>query len=319
MKKIRSFLALSLNFVIDYYVFLFYSSIIFNKKSHKLLALITYNYHTIEKGLSMQDIRYKFGINKVRTLISRISNYIKLGYDTTDTQFIAGCNVLLKYYDLHQDNNIDISQYFPRNDYNKLLKYRYDEVGGTIQHDCNNYFSKSDNNYEEFSKSRHSIRSFSDRPVETTKIIESIEIAKYCPSACNRQSSKVYFIDNPYKVKKILQTQGGTNATIPHINQLLVISSDRGFFFTSGERNQHLIDGGIFLESMLLSLHHLKIATCPLHWSLNYWKEKSVKRMLSLSKSEKIIALIAIGYIDNQFKTPASQRKNIQELFHTIN
>ena len=43
------------------------------------------------------------------------------------------------------------------------------------------YFDFQYANYELFSKSRHSIRNFSERLVDHDKIKQAAELAKYCP------------------------------------------------------------------------------------------------------------------------------------------
>ena len=42
-------------------------------------------------------------------------------------------------------------------------------------------------NYENFIKSRHSIRHFGSEAVDVELLREAIQIAQYTPSACNRQ------------------------------------------------------------------------------------------------------------------------------------
>ncbi len=49
---------------------------------------------------------------------------------------------------------------------------------------------------------------------------------------------------------------------------------------------QCYIDGGIFLMNLLYALHFKNIAACPLHCALNLFKERKIKKMLGMKRSE---------------------------------
>lgn len=61
----------------------------------------------------------------------------------------------------------------------------------------------------EFFSSRSSVRYFSDKPVTDEEIKEAAKIANETPSACNRQTCKIYAYRNPEQIKKILNNQLG--------------------------------------------------------------------------------------------------------------
>ena len=318
MRKIRGLLALVVNGLIDLVVYTTHSGLIFRNREKTIGALITFNYHSIEKGLSMPVIKYGFGQEKIKLLIRMIKDYIKNDYNVYYSQFIAACSVLAKYYLFHADAKYDISRFFKDADYQIIRRYSDSNIGGSTEIDGKSYFGEVRSDYINFSKSRHSIRNFNSIPVDVNKIENAVNLAKYCPSACNRQSSKVYLVQNKLVISEILKIQQGINATSDFIYQLLVVTSNRSYFFTSGERNQHFIDGGIFLHSLLLALHYEQIAACPLHWSLNYREDNKIKKIVGLSDGEKVIALVAIGNVEAKFKVPASHRKNIGELFSVV-
>jgi nitroreductase len=303
---------------IDLFIYLKESGLVAINTEPKILAMMTFNYHTIEKGLSMQDIRYGFGQLKVSTLLGRVKKYVKYGYDTNASQFIAACSVLAKYYQLHQNNSHDISHFFTKKDYDLIRRFSDPNIGGSITLSSNTYFSNCKGDYSRFSISRHSIRNFTPQPIELDKIKNAVNLAKHCPSACNRQSTKVYLVQDKSKIGKILTVQKGIDATAAFIHQLLVVTSNRNCFFTSGERNQHFVDGGIFLQSLLMSLHYQGIGACPLHWSLNIRQDNFIKRLIKFSNGEKVIALIAIGNVEKNFKVPASHRKTLDEIFTVV-
>ncbi len=320
MKVLRVAVATLLNSFFDLLLFLKFSGILGFDSQPKLLAAITFNYHTIEKGLSMEDLRFGFGKDKVLKILTRVKQYIAKDYDTGKSQFIAACSVLVRYYEIHHEAGagVDIESFFTKADFESINKYADKNVGGYINCLSQSYFEYSSASYELFSKSRHSVRQFSSKKVNLELIKESIEVAKFCPSACNRQAVSTYYIDNKDKIDNILKIQRGLDASSKYVHQLLVIASDRSHFFTSGERYQHFIDGGIFIQSLLLSLHYKRIAACPLHWSVNFQKDIALRKIIGNRKSEKVICLIAIGNIDQSFKVPYSKRKNMEEIFFMV-
>lgn len=318
MLKIRGLSALVISVIFDLYLYIKHSSLIFVNNQVKLLALMTYNYHTLEKGLSMKSIRHGYGKQKVISLLERTKKYVMQGYDVNLSQFIASCSVLDKYYTFHQEVKYNISDYFSLSDYELIKKYSKENIGGTMNISVSDYFLSSKLNYRDFSLSRHSIRSFSTELIEQKKIERAINLAKHCPSACNRQSTKVYLIENSKAIKKILEIQKGINATANEVHQLLVITSNRNYFFTSGERYQIFVDGGIFIQSVLMSLHFEEIAACPLHWSLNMRQDNRIKEIVKFGSGEKVISLIAIGNLAQDMKVPASHRKEIGEIFNIV-
>lgn len=318
MLKIRTLTALTINHIFDLINYIIHSGLVFRNNEKKLEGLITYNYHSIEKGFSMPIIKYGFGQEKIKALIKLVFAYISKNNNTGSSQFVAGCSVLVKYYILHKEAKFDISSFFKEGDYEELRKYSDPEIGGSITIDEKNYFIEPCPDYSHFSRSRHSVRYFSPEQIEMGKIEKAIDLARFCPSACNRQASKVYLVEDRNKISDILKIQKGLLATEDFVSQLLVVTSNRNYFFTSGERNQLFIDGGIFLQSMLLALHHEKIAACPLHWSLSFREDFKIKKMLKLSNGEKVISLIAIGNVANNFKVPASHRRGIDEILTII-
>jgi nitroreductase len=315
MNRIRTLLGLALNYFLDYLIYIKESGIFNDNNEEKLTAKMTYYYHLIEKGLSMTNLRLGFGKKKITELLKLVRVYQRVGFDIKKSQFITACSVLAKYYEIHKKENFKIEDYFNYTDYELIKLYSENSRGGTVEILRSEYFSKTKNSFIEFVKSRHSIRYFSDKLVEINNIKHIVEVANFCPSACNRQPCKVYSVNDKSMVDKILRIQQGIDSTSEFIYQLLVVTSNRNYFFTSGERNQIFVDGGIFLESLLLSLHAESIAACPLHWSLNYSHDQKIKKLIGLSGGEKVIALIAFGHLKDDLKVPASYRKQANEIF----
>src|SRR5690606_33735199 len=102
---------------------------------------------------------------------------------------------------------------------------------------------------------------------------------------------KVHLVEDKAKIDRILKIQGGFNGYIENVNQLLILTNDRNFYYTVGERNQLFIDGGIFLMNLLYSLHYHRVACCPANWGKEVRDEKELDKIVEIPKSEKIICL----------------------------
>src|SRR5690606_16865431 len=151
--------------------------------------------------------------------------------------------------------------------YKEKLNIYYDEsFKGTIDFKKESFYSNVNSNFEKFSYSRKSIRNFTGEIIKFKDIQEAVQLALNAPSVCNRQASKVYLLDRKSEIDKVLKIQGGFSGFSENVNQLLVLTNDRNYYYTIGERNQFYIDGGIFLMNLLYALHFYKIACCPANW-----------------------------------------------------
>ena len=63
-------------------------------------------------------------------------------FDTSNSQFVAVCSTLIKYYDFHKEKNIDISDIISDENYKYIKQYSNENIGGTISFKSSEY-SKS--------------------------------------------------------------------------------------------------------------------------------------------------------------------------------
>lgn len=315
---IKDFIVLIANYIFDFYRFCRYSGVFFDKEQQKVEGKINFYYHSIEKGLINDPMRLKFGEKKVKRLIQLIGKWDAEGYPKTQSQFITACTVLCKYHELHVQQGEKINTFFPIHEYEFCKSFSDYTIGGTKSFDSKEYFKSFNQPFEEFSNSRRSLRHFNDQNIPIKTIESVIKIARNAPSVCNRQSVGVKYIDDKQLVQSALKIQGGLNATSASVKQLLIVTSNLNSFVANSERYQMFIDGGIFLQNLLYSLHFYKIGACSLNWSKHFFYDWRMEKLLGLRKSEKIIALVAIGYPIEEFKVPFSNRKKVSEILQII-
>lgn len=306
------------NFYIDLLLYYKHSNIFKKDNLNKIEGLIILKYHSIEKGLLHNKMRFKFGKENVVSLGNLLKRKDIL-LNKHKTQIAAAYAAMCNYYEFHNVNKIDISNYFSKKDYEFFKNNSVLNLRSIKKQEKDNYFQNTEKSFNQFSKSRASIRDFTGEKIGINVLKDVIELTKNAPSVCNRQSVKVYLVEDQFKIEKILTIQGGLRGYSDDITQLLVVVSDRNYFYSVGERNQLYIDGGIFLMNLLYSLHYYKIGACPAHWGLNSDIDKKINKLINLSDSEKVISLVVIGIPKNNFNTCTSLRRSNDEILKIVN
>lgn len=311
-KKIKLFLSLSLRFYHDFRLFYIYSSVIKKETFGKIESEITLRYHSIEKGFLYNPTRPRFAKKRIEELIILMKN-IEFEKYGQRVQIQSALLNLCKYYEFHLDEGTDISDYYKREEYDifkQQLKLSHEPIK---YHTKKSFFKYKNSDFINFSISRASVRNFTGEKIANEVLQKAVDLANYSPSVCNRQPVNVHIVDNKNKIDRILEIQGGLKGYSNSLYQLIVITSDRNYFYTTGERNQLYIDGGIYLMNLLYALHFYGIGACPAHWGLPYHADKRVKEILKLKPSEQVISLVAIGVPTDEFPTTLSLRKSSNE------
>lgn len=293
-----------LNVLNDIYLFLKYSF-----KNNKLIkkehyeAYLFKQYHIVEKGLSLPNPRIGFGEARIRELITVTNIYIKnYGEDQLTMSIISTLENYIFFNDGHDSINNFIS-YVGEFVENKKIDmsggrqkvYKKDKKGETY-------------NFEEFFKNRSSIRDFENTEIKKNKLIKAVDIAKYSPSVCNRQGWKTHVYEGG-KVQEILRLQYGSRGFLESVKSLIIITGDINYF-TSLERNQIGIDGGLFSMSLMLALESLNIGCCPLNACLTYRNENRIKEISQIPKNERVIMFLAVGNLKDEYYVAKSKRRS---------
>ena len=300
------------HFFYDSYRFYKYSGFRSVKKENSLVALIVHDYHVIEKGLTMPETRFGFGKAKMLVLISNCKLYInRFGYN--NGQVKHSVQVILEYEKTHAQEGHKLD-----NDLINAIQSLKDiahenKVCEQIQITKNEYFSHTSSPFSQFSNSRKSIRNYVETDLKISRIQNAINLARNTPSACNRQTSRVYVYTDKEQIKRILDVQGGNRGFGHLTNKLIVIAADQGVFFGLNERYQTYIDGGMFAMNILYALHHEKIAGCILNCSHSVEKDKRMRQVCPINKSEVYIAMITCGEAPEQFMIAQSYRNPLEE------
>lgn len=266
------------------------------ENTKNLNAFLRASIHSIERAFSLKNTRKPFGIELVKRL-----------------------NVLKSHIDKDINYNFELTQY--------TRAIRDYKIFHDQQYPLNYDFLKSTKDYKHKNRegfisvvnSRHSIRNFGDSIINELDLFKALVIAKNnTPSVCNRQSWSIDIVANKELVNKVLNLQNG-NKGIEGIQQILVIKVDLEYFFGTEERKQPFIDGGIFLMSILNSLHFKNIANCALNWSVKNDRDKELRDLLGIIPSQDVICLIGLGsYPKSEIKVAASRKRNLKNIIRVF-
>lgn len=312
-KYLRNIFLLFSNYFQDAINYFKYSYVFDNKGFCKYEADIIMSYHSIEKGFLHKSIKERFSKDKVSLIIEKIDYLEKNNQFILNSQMLSAINVLLEYYEYHLNKNIDINDYFSLEKYKNFLKYKTDNFKSVHHLDKDNFYENLNLDFYKFSYSRRSIRNFTGEIIDNNLINLVIELANNSPSVCNRQSCKVYLINNKEKIDHILKIQGGFRGYSENVNQLLILVANKNAFYSIGERNQMYIDGGIYLMNLLYSLHFYKIAACPANWGKCVHDDRNVRKFVDIPFNEQIICTIPIGIATQTVVYANSERRTVSE------
>ena len=275
-----------------------------SKSKEALAALILAEAHVIQKGITMPNRRLGFGLEKARSLIHHLNEYIQ-HYSKDDDVIKFAVSDLSLYVDVHNKN-----EYTLPDDINVNISSLINQVKFIPQED--RLYNKSEifkdwTDFRDFAASRHSIRNFSSESIEIERIIDAVKLAQTAPSACNRQGVRVKIISSEDVKNKVLSIQNGNRGFGQFADKILLLTFEQGAceyeYRTSG-----YIDVGIFAMNLLYTLHVNGICACTLNAHLTISQHKQLQSILGYNNSEMPALFIAIGNPLPQFRIAKSER-----------
>jgi nitroreductase len=281
---------------------------------HRLVGYIEARCHIIEKGLTMPQMRLKFGEPVVESLISSCSTYLDK-FSAKNCLVIHAAEVLKEYLEAHESAQCELKTSIVEGIERLVLRIPgLDLSRKQIVTSAFEYFSMIDSPFPEFAGSRHSVRNFSAESVPLDLIERAVELAQTAPTSCNRQPVRIRIVESNDLIKKILDVHTGNNGFGHLANKLIVVSAEISVYNEVRERNLPYIDSGIYSMNLLYSLHYFKIGACALNWSSDIDKDKKLRNLLDIPDSEVIALLIICGRPPEKFMLATSVRYSAKEI-----
>lgn len=173
-------------------------------------------------------------------------------------------------------------------------------------------------------KNRRSIRKYKSDKVSRETIEKIIDNTRYAPSWKNSQTVGYYIVDNE-SVKAEIAENGTMNFSknknnINSAPVLVVLSTvdgisgynQDGSATTAKGEHWQSFDAGIACEAFCLSAFEYGLGTLI----MGIYNEEKISELIGLPENEKISALIALGYPDEEPKAP--KRKEVEEIIKYI-
>ncbi len=157
----------------------------------------------------------------------------------------------------------------------------------------------------EFLLTRRSIRRFKPDKPPIELVLKVLDVARYAPSARNLQPWEFIIVDDAEIKNKLAELHVGA-APLKNAPMAIAVVSDKDISPVS-----YLVDGANAAIYILLGLHAVGLGGV---WIQTLRDTERIQEILGLPKNKIPVAIIAIGYPDEQPKP--KQRKPLEELVH---
>jgi nitroreductase len=310
VKKIRAAAELARLVTYDAMRFMRYSGV-FRKGGHQpsTAALITKQYHRIEKGLALAAPRPGFGEPGIKELCELVSRSIRQGTSTNETTLAI--DALAGYRDFNIGHGIQPKVWLVET--LALAASAGIHPNGLPTKRGTASWAASDG--IAMITSRASVRHYSDAPVPDSVIESAISVAQHAPCVCNRQSGRIHVIRDPAIKAIALSHQNGNRGFGESAPAVAIVTVDQSEMLEPTERYQHWIDGGMFAQNFLLGLHVQGYGACPLNWSASTAKDRAIRKALGfIDDAETIIMMVSIGVPAEGHSVARSERRPSSEV-----
>lgn len=298
----------------SFYKFLRYSGVfIYPIKQNKLLGRIIEGYHSVERSLALPNVRVGFAKEHVLHLIELNMLYYKK-FGLNSTQIVHSVEVVNEYQIFHKEKGFHLDEKINIKIEELKILTGIVSYSSQIHTTANDYFENYNASFDTFSESRKSVRKYSEVIVENKVLFDAFTLAQNAPSACNRQGARIHLVEDHKLIKEVLNVHIGTGGFKAGVKKLIVLTEDLEVSNGVFEKNQIYTDGGIFLMSLLYSLHYYKIAACPLNNSFSVFQDLKIRKILDVKNSECFIAFISVGYPAENMVVTTSRKRDLTEI-----
>lgn len=283
----------------------------------RFIYVLTSNYHVIEKCLAMPNFEPGHGKERVEVVVGDLFKYIELGFDLQHPQYIAAMLSVQEYDEVHKSLGYALPTGL-QSDIDRLLEGTNIPEHHQPKVTSKEFFAHLNGSFEDFARSRHSVRAYSEKNISDETIRAVVDLARTTPTACNRQPNKTYVVRDKEKIKQIITLQGGGRGFAENANKLFIVTSAvEPFGFN--EPNEVYKAGGMYVMNLLYALHANKIGACPLMWNGMKKQDVQLRKILHILDNEEIIMVVAAGYPTDEFTYVTSVRNPLEESLVFVN
>lgn len=277
-------------------------------------AIIRIFTHYIEGGMSFPDVRLGYGQEKIKGIFAKLESYLdEFGRDETVEWALSAIATYLDYHAKRGMAFPEIAETLDR--VTRALAYAPSaEAGGTQEVTKSALLDAVNIDFSRFLRARHSVRQYTDQPIDDATIARIVTHAQECSSVCNRQTVRVYAFNEYETVQDLLTYQAGNAGFRPEIRTLFIITADMAQMNLIGERYQGWIDGGIFAQTLALSIHAEGLGGCFLNWSVEMEQDIALRARVGIPDNELVVTFMSAGHLKERFNVPVSARKPVETI-----
>lgn len=302
----------------NYYWNLLHDSKFLNER---YLGEILRNTHSLEKGLSLENIRNGFGLAKVQETYSIILHYKNNGGDMSVeplTMFIAALKAYLTYHksvNFSNESTNKIAKIYK--ELSSFVLIQNESYGGTLKINRTNFNKAEQDIIARLFNSRHSMREFCNLPVDEDKLKTAIKLAMRCPSACNRQCYRLHIV-NKESFPLLDNWFDGIGGFANELDKMLFVTGKISVYRTE-ELHQWIVTGSIFASYLTLSLEVNNIGCCFVQRPVlpdSTWNK--IAKTIGASEDEQLICCLGIGTLKGEYTVPVSHRLDYDKIVSQI-
>lgn len=166
---------------------------------------------------------------------------------------------------------------------------------------------------------RRAVRKYLDKPVPKETIEQLLDAARMAPSAMNRQPWSFYILTGKSIIDSFSQQVTKAAAGHYHLGFVSgVISKNYDvfhgapvvIFITAPKDNEWAqLDIGMCAQNLMLAAKSIGLDTCPVGFGKFVENTEAVKK-LAISKSEKVLLSVTVGYGDETPEVHERKRNN---------
>lgn len=285
-----------------------------------LEASIIKQLHGVEKGLCLGNPRLSFGVSKIHALFDYTQRYLEMADGNYFCLYMVR-DVIQAYLDFHKEKAFTSAEIEGIAERLELLKAQLpvdDALYGGVLTLKQDQILFTTEQVENLFRTRHSIRDFSGETVNQEDIKKAIALAQLCPSACNRQCARVYYVEKQKFMKEMNSDLQGIGGFADDACGFLLVTG-RKSAYGQGERNQYIVSAAIFAGYLSLALHAYNIAACTVQRSVSpngMWDH--FKELNHIAEDEQIVVMFAVGKYKEETKVPVSKRFPVDIIYKEL-
>ena len=171
-------------------------------------------------------------------------------------------------------------------------------------------------------KTRRSVRTYQDRPVEDGKLQSVLDVVRMAPSWANMQCWRMVVVKDKATREKISDLSyvesyfspkgyksNPSKKALAQAPVVIALCADPAQSGVLWDQNYYLVDAGIAAQNLMLAARGQGLGTV----FVGVYDEEKLKKLLNIPASIRIIGLLPLGYPTEE-KKDGPKRKPLEEI-----